>query len=760
MSSSDTSSASAVQYACQWMAVTALTAALCWVAVLPQPCWQLEACHQHLTSYPTVSHKVSAYCLVAMMIYEVVTLIATYLGSRDAQALVPNLRSRCMPSFLMAVMLAVLAVTEFMFSSTDWTLAHVMPNSDGFTMPGRPVYTHQYIEWCINVPILLLLAGCCALDRPLQQIGRPLVVTNVYVILCWTATVATSACLKWALITISLSMYAFASRDMLRWVHGFKQSAPAELPSRGLRPWLSSGLVAYLLLYGAVFLSSAFGLIDASTERSCFLALTMGSKIMYSLCFVIIRSDEYHKTLTDILKKVSTSNVAMISILRGSFDIIVPCILDAHGRCKFPWSLSGDMSKLETILGRPVGGVNLKELLEEKEAMAFSAYVRNVVRQAESPHAFSEVKLSTQGTWSCDAVEMPPIAQVLNCKMPSMAGGIRSQILEATIHLSVVPRSTVNLTRKELQLIAAIQIRERGDATESALDLAGPCFEAFDAQKASTTASTRTGSSSSGSGDDKPFQGIVASLADLTKLGVTSLFQRSLSGSEQGDDETSSFQYPRSSASEESLSHLGAFALLQKDESDTAIVGTWEGTVSNALGGYEQRIEFKDERSVIITVMGQTLEGRCKMDCSKEPAQLDITVLPKGTSCLPPPIPYIFKIEAGHLHLCGPSDSKMDRPTGFDGHGLCIMHPADAEDSMPRLITGSEIEPDPEFSRRSTEEVKAISSEEIASHANLQKRDVISTLEVMQDADAQKVVGLLSAFALGTVLFAGLRRSR
>jgi len=88
------------------------------------------------------------------------------------------------------------------------------------------------------------------------------------------------------------------------------------------------------------------------------------------------------------------------------------------------------------------------------------------------------------------------------------------------------------------------------------------------------------------------------------------------------------------------------------------------------------------------------------------------------------------------------------------------MHRADAEDSMPRLITGSEIEPDPEFSRRSTEEVKAISSEEIASNANSQKKDVISTLEVMQDADARKVVGLLSAFALGTVLFAGLCRSR
>ena len=40
----------------------------------------------------------------------------------------------------------------------------------------------------------------------------------------------------------------------------------------------------------------------------------------------------------------------MISILRGSFDIILPCVLDAAGRCKLPAQMSGDMAtRLKTL---------------------------------------------------------------------------------------------------------------------------------------------------------------------------------------------------------------------------------------------------------------------------------------------------------------------------------------------------------------------------------------------------------------------------
>ena len=59
----------------------------------------------------------------------------------------------------------------------------------------------------------------------------------------------------------------------------------------------------------------------------------------------------------------------MISILRGSFDIILPCVLDAAGRCKLPPQMSGDMEKLEKMLGSRVAGANLKDLLAGEDTL-------------------------------------------------------------------------------------------------------------------------------------------------------------------------------------------------------------------------------------------------------------------------------------------------------------------------------------------------------------------------------------------------------
>ena len=113
----------------------------------------------------------------------------------------------------------------------------------------------------------------------------------------------------------------------------------------------------------------------------------------------------------------------------------------------------------------------------------------------------------------------------------------------------------------------------------------------------------------------------------------------------------------------------------------------------------------------------------------------------------PPAIPYIFKFENGSLHLCGPADGRMHRATNFDGPGLCIMDKVDKMEKtvplpMPRHSSKvssmflsridcakvwkrlrfwrsfshwsscwlspslRSFEPDPEFSRNTTESVK------------------------------------------------------
>ena len=66
--------------------------------------------------------------------------------TRQTQSLIPHLQSRCLPSFLLAVMFSWLAVVERIFSLPDMTLAHVHTSADGLTPMGRPVYTMRYVE--------------------------------------------------------------------------------------------------------------------------------------------------------------------------------------------------------------------------------------------------------------------------------------------------------------------------------------------------------------------------------------------------------------------------------------------------------------------------------------------------------------------------------------------------------------------------------------------------------------------------------------
>jgi len=507
------------------------------------------------------------------------------------------------------------------------------------------------------------------------------VVTNIYIILSWAATATASGILKWLLITISFGMFAWASRDMVQWCKEFERTAPRDLPSRAVRPWISRGLILEFLAYGLVYLLSGLGLICAETERKSFFALTFGSKIAICAIFVFIRADEYHKTLTDVLRKVSVSNVGMISILRGSFDILLPCVVDSYGRCKFPPQMSGDMGKLEKILGCTVAGANFKDFLAESDRADFAAYLRNVIRQADFPQDTSD----SVALWTENA--MPPIAQVLNSKLQG-----REQKLTASLHLSVVPKSSTLGRAAERHLVAAIRLSD--EIQDAELDQKGVVFQDFKANQRQTSeesTGTNVSDAQTHCETDSTNSGIVANLADLRKLGASLVLNASA-------DEASN--WGPSLVSDDALSHLGAMAeqeaafLKGKVAMDARLVGTWEGSTSHELGGYHQRIEFKNDcLNAEVTVMGQTLPAHISMNCSVEPHRLDIEVIPRGSVMAPPPIPYIFKIVGDSLHLCGPADSSMKRAKAFEGPGLCIM------ERVERVSLPSLPEPEPEWSR-------------------------------------------------------------
>lgn len=332
--------------------------------------------------------------------------------------------------------------------------------------------------------------------------------------------------------------------------------------------------------------------------------------------------------------------------------------------------------------------------------MEFTQYLRNVVRQADCPQAFSEATLTTSGLWSCGAGVMPPIAQVLHSKMTG-ASQVR---LNATLHLSVVPRSAVS-HGKERHLVAAIQLTEAAEEeTSKELELG---FESFKASERQTSATSTTFTDAQ--------SGIVANLADLNKLGASALLGSSEEGTEEGEGSWEGSQSCN-------FSHFAAFpqGLDETSAFDARICGLWEGTTSEELGSYTQKVEFShDCKHAKISVMDHTLDARFRMNCSVEPMQLDIQVIPSGADESPPPIPYIFKFNPdGSLCLCGPSDSRLRRPTGFKGPGLCIMQRAKPEMTrmlesepahappLPKKIHSSPPEPEPEFMRNFTEEAQ------------------------------------------------------
>lgn len=105
------------------------------------------------------------------------------------------------------------------------------------------------------------------------------------------------------------------------------------------------------------------------------------------------------------------------------------------------------------------------------------------------------------------------------------------------------------------------------------------------------------------------------------------------------------------------------------------LLGTWHGTVDEVLGGYDQEMEFMNETSVRVQVLGRSLVGQYCVDAQQNPHHLNIQVpmaeAPPGMGPAPP-VPYIARIDEKGLHICCPF-MRMDRPTEFEGPGYCLM---------------------------------------------------------------------------------------
>lgn len=279
-----------------WVGVTLVTILLARLLVSPRQCHEVVHCkdlHESLTS------RFSAYAtcgLSSIFLHELFSFSLMYRDTQRVEVIVTDIRSSVLASKLVCATFGVLLVLHLtiLCSPSPW-YAHAARG--GGSLQDRPVYTLTYAEWLVNVPLLLIIAGLCALNRPIEEVGRPLIVTNVYIIIAWAAFFVEGPKLRWTLVAVSFVLYGWASVDMIGWIRNDRRPAAA----RYIRSSMTIGLIVLFGLYGVVYLFAMACRIHPYYERMLYSTMDISCKLVMSIAFGGIRFSEYHRLLVDAL---------------------------------------------------------------------------------------------------------------------------------------------------------------------------------------------------------------------------------------------------------------------------------------------------------------------------------------------------------------------------------------------------------------------------------------------------------------------------
>eukprot|EP00927_Polykrikos_kofoidii_P016890 TRINITY_DN17666_c0_g1_i1.p1 TRINITY_DN17666_c0_g1~~TRINITY_DN17666_c0_g1_i1.p1 ORF type:complete len:333 (+),score=38.12 TRINITY_DN17666_c0_g1_i1:62-1060(+) len=264
----------------------------------PERCSLVEGCKTELVSMPDAFNRYLACATATAFLLEVVFVCLTYLSIRPILGQVDGLESTLQPPILLSITLFMLLLESVCINYPF--LAHVAAPGVG-RHSQQPVHTVIYVEWVINTPILLLLVGKCALRRPLAEVFRPLAVTQVYIVLAWSAHYISQAPLRWAVVASAFLMYGWASWDMAMWVFKFRRLTQHATKSTTLRPGLVFGLIAAFSLYGIVYLLALQGIISSYAERVSYISMNIGVKLPLLVAFGGLRSSQYYELVIDLI---------------------------------------------------------------------------------------------------------------------------------------------------------------------------------------------------------------------------------------------------------------------------------------------------------------------------------------------------------------------------------------------------------------------------------------------------------------------------
>eukprot|EP00440_Ansanella_granifera_P009739 gb/GFBE01010555.1/.p1 GENE.gb/GFBE01010555.1/~~gb/GFBE01010555.1/.p1 ORF type:complete len:755 (+),score=108.56 gb/GFBE01010555.1/:1-2265(+) len=405
--------------------------------VVPASCADAPQCAASMLEYPQWYHGYIAMALGVLFLREASVLLVSVAEARTGSKQIWSMKEQCLPPALLCAILFTLGTVEAVLASSESHWFHV-----GM---GRPVATVRYAEWLANVPLLLLLTGCGALGRPTAEVVGPILVTNAYIVASWAALLVDSAAVRWMLIAGTFAAFGWASHRMLWWTTDFLREAPQDVPCRYARVASVVLLVALFGIYGVIYLATIGGLMLATTELIAYSVLGFGCKVTMSLIFASIRAHQNQQALASLVGRIGGVSTAFVSLLRGSFDYVLPCLAGPDGTCRVPAQPSGDSGELERCLGRSVIGTNLNDhLANEQERKRFAVYVQNALRQgmvSSSPPPASHL-----ARMSFAKDEMPPVAHLLHVRLRKAAACAdeapqREDTVSAMVHLSLVPSS-------------------------------------------------------------------------------------------------------------------------------------------------------------------------------------------------------------------------------------------------------------------------------------------------------------------------------
>ena len=197
-----------------WTLVTLVVIVLCAALTGPVLCKDSVKCKEyHLRDQDLrfYSALVSA-ALASVLLQEAASALLTLQAAKKAVHLIPDVADSLIPSTLLCITFVVLIVENLVFviGETPWFAHAAILDRDDLDQ--QPVYSVFYAEWVINVPILLILAGSISLGRPPSEVGEPLLITNVYIVLAWVAHFIPNVPLRYMVVSVfRLTWQAFFS---------------------------------------------------------------------------------------------------------------------------------------------------------------------------------------------------------------------------------------------------------------------------------------------------------------------------------------------------------------------------------------------------------------------------------------------------------------------------------------------------------------------------------------------------------------------